>query len=359
MEKIVISSREIADTGTPREQPAHVEPKLAPVVPVWAKVAVSPLVLVLPLLCIVAVVLRVAMRGLPPRTRFAWTGLLATLLSISGVLTTLAFILILTLHPLPSIVGGSLSDLDERTEFPVLPSTAPFSASQVSEKLKPLVSVISPTRRTWFTHQAAPSGSFGAGTLLQAGPEGYLFATARHVVDEFGARSMGVSDVLVATGSGTWGSGEVVARHKDLDLALVWVKREMGHGEFKQPVAASHDVVDGENIFVIGHPEGLRFTLSTGIISRADRDIVQVSAPISPGNSGGPVFDDRGELVGIVTSMVDRQSDPNAQNLNFAVRADALLRDSGWIFENNGELRLKTFLAKRANEGEHVEEVRH
>ena len=94
MEKIVISSREIADTGTPREQPAHVEPKLAPVVPVWAKVAVSPLVLVLPLLCIVAVVLRVAMRGLPPRTRFAWTGLLATLLSISGVLTTLAFVLI-------------------------------------------------------------------------------------------------------------------------------------------------------------------------------------------------------------------------------------------------------------------------
>ena len=58
-------------------------------------------------------------------------------------------------------------------------------------------------------------------------------------------------------------------------------------------------------MFVIGHPEGLRFTLSTGIISQILRTI-QISAPVSPGNSGGPVFDDKGELVAIVTSMVDK-----------------------------------------------------
>lgn len=360
MEKIVISSREIADTGTLPEQPARVEPKLTPPVPVWAKVALSPLVLILPLLCIVTIILRVAMRGLPPRTRFAWTGLLATLLTISGAVTTLAFVLILTLHPLPPLIGGSLSDLDERTDFPTLPATAPFSASQVSEKLKPLVSVISPVRRTWFTNQAAASGSFGAGTLLQAGPDGYLFSTARHVVDEFvGKPGKGASDVLVATASGTWGNGTVIARHKNLDLALVWVKRGSGHGEFTQPVAVAGDVVDGENIFVIGHPEGLRFTLSTGIISRTDQDILQLSAPVSPGNSGGPVFDDRGQLVGIVISMVDRQMDPNAENLNFAVRADALLRVSDWNFEGKGAQHLNEFLAKRAIQEKQLKEVRH
>ena len=95
---------------------------------------------------------------------------------------------------------------------------------------------------------------------------------------------------------------------------------------------------------MIGHPEGLRFTLSTGIISRLHGSTLQISAPVSPGNSGGPVFDDRGELVGIVTSMVDKHGDPNAENLNFAVSADALLHDSGWQFSGVGKRRLSDFI---------------
>jgi S1-C subfamily serine protease len=360
MEKIVISSHEVAETGTPAEQPVRLEPKLPPAVPWWAKLALSPLVIFLPLLCLVAVVLRVAMRGLPPRTRFAWTGLLATLLTISGLLTCIAAVLLLTLHPLPSLVGGGLADLDERTDFPALPTTAPMSAKQVSENLKPLVAVMSPVRRTWFTNQEAPSGSFGAGMLLQANADGYLFATARHVVDGFGWKSTrGENDVLVAMGSGAWGQGQVVARHKDLDLLLVWVKREEGHGVFAQPIATPAEVSDGETVFVIGHPEGLRFTLSTGIISRTDREVFQMSAPVSPGNSGGPVFDDKGELVGVVTSMVDKQMAPNAENLNFAVRADALLQSSSWDFGSNGARRLSDFLAARSERGKALQEVRH
>jgi len=74
------------------------------------------------------------------------------------------------------------------------------------------------------------------------------------------------------------------------------------HGDFTQPVATPADVVEGENVFVIGHPEGLRFTLSTGIISRTDQNIFQISAPVGPSKSGGPVFDDKGELSGIAVS---------------------------------------------------------
>lgn len=361
MEKIVISSHEIAETGTPAEQPVRLEPKLPPAVPWWAKVALSPLVVLLPLLCLVALVIRVAMRGLPPRTRFAWTGLLTTLLTVSGLLTSVAAVLLLTLHPMPSLVGGGLADLDERTDFPMLPMTAPMSARQVSENLKPLVSVMSPVRRTWFTNQDAPSGRFGAGMLLQANADGYLFVTARHVVDGFARRSnRGDREVLVAMSSGAWGEAQIIARNRDLDLALVWVKRESGHSEFLQPIAGPSEVVDGETVFVIGHPEGLRFTLSTGIISRTDRDVFQISAPVSPGNSGGPVFDEKGELVGIVTSMVDKQMAPNAENLNFAVRADALLRNSGWDFVGNSEKRFSDFLAKRTDhERAPHQEVRH
>ncbi len=175
--------------------------------------------------------------------------------------------------------------------------------------------------------------SFGAGTLLQANAEGYLFATARHVVDgTVWNAAKPISHALVAMASGTWGTADVVARNRNLDLLLLWIPRQTGHGEFVQPVAKLPQAAAGQTVFVIGHPEGLRFTLSTGIISRTDGPMIQMSAPVSPGNSGGPVFDDTGELLGIVTSMVDKHGDPNAENLNFAVRADALLEDSTWDF---------------------------
>src|ERR1700756_1511660 len=143
MEKIVIRSAEVAEPQASADQPARLEPRLAPVVPRWAQWALCPLVLFLPLLCLVAIVLRVAMRGLPPRTRHEWTSLLATLLFFA-------------VPPLPSMVGAGLSELDERPEFPTLPVALPMSAKDVSERLKPLVAVISPSRRSWLTHEEMP-----------------------------------------------------------------------------------------------------------------------------------------------------------------------------------------------------------
>jgi S1-C subfamily serine protease len=351
MDKIVISPAEVAQTQLSSEIPARLEPKLEPAVPTWAKWT-TPVVLALPLLCLVAIVLRVAMRTLPPRTRHAWTSFLATLLTVSGILTSVATVLLFSFAPLPSVIGAGLIELDEKTEFPSLPSVAPMSAKDVSEKLKPLVAVISPGRRSWLTHEEMPSAGFGAGTLLEATGEGYLFVTARHVIDGPALNASSArSQALVAMTSGAWGSAEVVARHHSLDLLLLWVRRESGTGKFLQPVARAASSVDGENVFVIGHPEGLRFTLSTGIISRTRGHTIQISAPVSPGNSGGPVFDDRGDLVGIVTSMVDKHGDPNAENLNFAVSAAALLDDSGWDFATLGHRRLTDFIAQDAAAG--------
>jgi S1-C subfamily serine protease len=313
------------------------------------------LVLVLPLLCVVAIVLRAAMRTLPPRNRHAWTALLTTLLIVSGLLTSVATVVFFSIAPLPPLTEPGLSVLDERDDFPSLPTSATMSARDVSEKLKPLVAIISPAQRSWVTHQWTPSASFGAGTLLQATPEGYLFVTARHVIDGAAWRVAHGSRALIAMASGTWGGADVIARHRTLDLLLLWVPRESGSGKFVQPLAKSGPAIEGESVFVIGHPEGLRFTLSTGIVSRLQGSVIQISAPVSPGNSGGPVFDDRGELVGVVTSMVDRNGDPNAENLNFAVRADALMEDSGWEFEGGGHRRLSDYVAQDAAHGNTVQ----
>ena len=95
---------------------------------------------------------------------------------------------------------------------------------------------------------------------------------------------------------------------------------------------------------MIGHPEGLRYTLSTGIISGLRDDDIQISASVSPGNSGGPVYDGRGNLIGIVSSKFDHNRDANAENLNFAAKSDGFFQILSWSFRGSGQQRLQQYL---------------
>ena len=341
-DKIVIQPGDLNEVRLDPSESPRVEPKLPPAIPWWVRLATSPLVLVLPLLCLITIVMRVAFRTQPPRTRHAWTAYLSTLLVISGCLTSLALVVVLATGPLPLPVSLSsgLADLDERTEYPSLPAPSALSGADASQQLKSLVAVISPAAKTWFGKQEALSMSFGAGVLLQATSTGYLFATARHVISASDWSVTSNRRAMVALESGIWSGADVVARSRDLDLALVWLPRHSGTTTFVQPVAPPRD---GEEIFVIGHPEGLKFTLSTGIISRTQNSVLQISAPVSPGNSGGPVYDRKGNLVGIVSSTLDKSIQPNAENLNFAVSAKALLNETGWDFAQGGRPKVEKF----------------
>ncbi len=82
-----------------------------------------------------------------------------------------------------------------------------------------------------------------------------------------------------------------------------------------------NDLAVGERVFAIGAPVGLERTLSDGLLSglrhQPGRNLVQTSAAISPGSSGGGLFDDRGNLIGITTMQLVG----TVQNLNFAVAA--------------------------------------
>jgi S1-C subfamily serine protease len=77
----------------------------------------------------------------------------------------------------------------------------------------------------------------------------------------------------------------------------------------------------GEPVFAIGAPRGLERTLTEGLVSAMrpgkERNLIQTSAPLSPGSSGGGLFDDHGNLLGITTLA----SLPGSQNLNFAIAA--------------------------------------
>lgn len=92
-------------------------------------------------------------------------------------------------------------------------------------------------------------------------------------------------------------------------------------------IADSAQVAVGQPVYAIGNPRGLDLTLSAGLVSSLRRNpagelvLIQTSAAISRGSSGGGLFDDRGALIGLTTLAVR-----DAQNLNFAI-------PSNWVRE--------------------------
>ncbi|HKA89540.1 MAG TPA: trypsin-like peptidase domain-containing protein [Haliangiales bacterium] len=109
---------------------------------------------------------------------------------------------------------------------------------------------------------------------------------------------------------------EVLAADDVHDLAVVRIRAQ---GLAALALGDSKSVKPGEHVVAIGHPLGLGNTVSDGLVS-AIRDLdpkvslLQISAPISPGSSGGPLFNERGEVIGVTTRYATE-----GQNLNFAV----------------------------------------
>lgn len=104
------------------------------------------------------------------------------------------------------------------------------------------------------------------------------------------------------------------------DLAILRVDAELSAPAL---VLASGSPSPGDPVFVISNPEGLTRTISQGILSGLrvvrGRELLQITAPISPGSSGGPVFDAPGQVIGVAVAQLEE-----GQNLNFAVPVVAL-----------------------------------
>ncbi|HKP77025.1 MAG TPA: trypsin-like peptidase domain-containing protein, partial [Longimicrobiaceae bacterium] len=153
--------------------------------------------------------------------------------------------------------------------------------------------------------------SLGSGFFLSDG----RIATNRHVVE--GATQMRVTSADDRP-LGTADYAEAVGRTADLAILP-----RVGTPPAKLTLANALPE-PGEAVVVIGAPEGLSNTVSTGIVSAIrrlnGRTLVQISAPISHGSSGGPVLNMRGEVIGVSVSVLSE-----GQNLNFAVPATELV----------------------------------
>ena len=122
---------------------------------------------------------------------------------------------------------------------------------------------------------------------------------------------------------------EVIASDRNNDLALLKITDSQFAGFANIPYAAKTTLSDvGEDIFVLGYPltstMGEEIKLTTGVISsrsgfQGDIASYQISAPVQPGNSGGPLFDSKGNLIGIVSAKHTQ-----AENAGYAVKTSYL-----------------------------------
>jgi S1-C subfamily serine protease len=146
---------------------------------------------------------------------------------------------------------------------------------------------------------------------------GFLVSKNGHVVTNYHVIKSGTSAVVKLPDGAFFAVDGVLASNKDRDVAII-----KAHGnDFRTlTLGDSNRLQVGEEVVAIGNPLSLESTVSNGIVSaiRTVEDeggkFVQITAPISPGSSGGPLFNMAGEVVGITTSHLI-----GGQNLNFAI----------------------------------------
>ncbi len=158
----------------------------------------------------------------------------------------------------------------------------------------------------------------GAGSGFVIDAEGYI-ATNQHVID-------GAEEIVVTFQSGEQLEAVVIGQDERTDLALIRIDppSELTALEFGDSDRARV----GEWVLAIGNPFGLGGTATVGIVSARGRDIqsgpyddyLQIDAPINSGNSGGPVFNTAGEVIGVNTAIFS----PNGGSIGigFAIPAN-------------------------------------
>jgi S1-C subfamily serine protease len=159
----------------------------------------------------------------------------------------------------------------------------------------------------------------GAGSGVIIAPDGYVLTNA-HVVD-------GAARVEVTLGDGQSVEARPVGGDRATDLAIVRVSASsLPHVR----IGGERELLRGQLVVAIGNPLGFESTVSAGVVSATGRslrgvdgrlveNLVQHTAPLNPGNSGGPLVDFRGHLVGVNTAII-----AFAQGMSFAIPSETV-----------------------------------
>ena len=216
--------------------------------------------------------------------------------------------------PLPVIPRAELSELEKS-------NIALFSSR--SKSVVHITTVALQTDGFRLNAMEVPQG-VGSGFLWDA--QGHVVTNYHVVRDAYGAR-VTLSDHTV------W-PAKLVGKSERNDIAVLRI--DAPNAELTPSmIGSSHDLSVGQQVFAIGSPFGLDYTLSTGVISGLGREIeglmglpihgaIQTDAAINPGNSGGPLLDSSGRVIGMNTQILSRSG--TSAGVGFAVPIDTIAR---------------------------------
>jgi hypothetical protein len=264
-----------------------------------------------------------------------------------------------------AVAGGALAQAPGKpppSNAPgVAPQPAPAAFPPLPTQKPPPLAAVAPPQVAGKPGAPVPAPPGGSGRTLSTGT-GFIVAPGRaltnqHVIDD--CRS-----VRLRTAAGTELAARVVAADRERDLALLEVPNESG-----PPLSFRRDgnIRRGEGVVTYGFPlSGILSsgpTLTTGEVSAlaglADNPRqYQISAPVQPGNSGGPLLDMAGNVVGVIVSKLNAQrvaqrTGDIPQNVNFAVKGSEAL---DFLRRNRVEPRLADGSGRSAAE---VGEIAH
>ena len=210
-----------------------------------------------------------------------------------------------------------------------------LSTAQVAEMVSPSVVVITTeqvvySQWSWYGQNQVESGA-GSGVIISS--DGYIL-TCAHVVD-------GASNITVTINDKDY-TATLVGEDTTSDIAVIKIDAD---GLTPATVGDSDSLKVGQNVMAVGNPLGeLGGTVTGGMISALNRSVtiqgtnstntmslIQMDASVSPGNSGGGLFNMNGELVGIVNA---KSSSSDAEGLGFAIPINDAIKVAQELLEN-------------------------
>ena len=210
-----------------------------------------------------------------------------------------------------------------------------MTTAQVSEMVSPSVVVITTeqvvySQWSWYGQNQVESGA-GSGVIISS--DGYIL-TCAHVVD-------GASTITVTIGDKDY-TATLVGEDTTSDIAVIKIDAD---GLTPATVGNSDSLKVGQSVMAVGNPLGeLGGTVTGGMISALNRSVtiqgtnstntmslIQMDASVSPGNSGGGLFNMNGELVGIVNA---KSSSSDAEGLGFAIPINDAIKVAQELLEN-------------------------
>lgn len=236
-------------------------------------------------------------------------------LTYAIIMTIACFICLVALLGVMLFESGTFAPPFTRTVFirEYDPSSGVLTVPEIIAKCRPSVVGIE-------CKMPDVSISEGSGVILTE--DGYI-ATNHHVIEDALSCTVVLSD-------GREFAAEVIGSDALTDLALIKINAtDLNVAE----IGDSSTLIEGESVVSIGNPAGLEFagTATTGIVSAVSRDVkiydstgvmikrmtlIQTDAAVSPGNSGGPLINDRGQVIGIVNMKMTRT---NYDGIGFAI----------------------------------------